>query len=80
MITRFRVKTHAPGLKLDLNVGRIDAFIEDRQRESVFGFVKFVSGMDEYLLTRCSSARLTWELASCAGNIGDREEKGGGTA
>ena len=38
-----RIRTHSSGLKLDLNVGRDNAFIEDRKRKLVLGFVKFVS-------------------------------------
>jgi len=39
-----RVGTHSSGLELDLNVSRVNTFIEDRKRKLVFGFVKFVSG------------------------------------
>lgn len=73
----YRVKTYASGLKLDLNVVRVNTFVEDRQRKLVFGFVKFVSTLEtgEYLWVKGSSVRLTWGLASYAGDLGDREGK-----
>ena len=61
-----RARTHTSGLKLDLNVSRVNALVEDRQRKLVFGFVKFVSTykLCEYLESGRSFVRLTWELAS----------------
>lgn len=72
-----KVGTHGSRLKLDLNVGGINAFIEDRQRELVFGFIKFVSisAVCKYLHIRRNFAILTWELASCTSNLGDQGEK-----
>lgn len=47
----FSVGTHSSGLKLDLNVCRVNTFVEDRERKPVVAFVKFVSelGMCEYM-------------------------------
>ena len=39
----FRIETHSSGLKLDLNVGRVDTFVKDRQGNLVIGFVELVS-------------------------------------
>lgn len=56
-----RVGTHSSRLKLDLNVSRVNTFVEDRERKLVFGFVKFVSGsgIREYLWIKCILVRLT---------------------
>ena len=47
----FRIETHPSGLELDLNVGRVNTFVKDRQGDLVIGFVKLVSapGTGEYL-------------------------------
>lgn len=49
-----RAKAYSSGLELDLNVSWINAFVEDRERKPLFGFVKFVSGSGtcEYLWIR----------------------------
>lgn len=56
-----RVETHSSGLELDLNVRRVNTFVEDRQRKLVFGFVKFVStpGTCECPRIKCSLASQT---------------------
>jgi hypothetical protein len=74
-----RIDAHSSGLKLNLNVGWVNAFIKDRQRQPVIGFVKLVSTPDtcEYLQIRRIFVRLTWELASYASNVGFQGEKGG---
>jgi hypothetical protein len=72
-----KVGTHGSRLELDLNVGGINAFVEDRQRELVFGFIKFVSisAICKYLYIRRNFAILTWESTSCTSDLGDQGEK-----
>ena len=55
-----RVETDSSRPKLDLNVGCIDTFVEDRQGNPVIGLVKFVSalGTGEHLLVECDPIRL----------------------
>jgi len=55
----FRIGTHPSGLKRDLNVGRLDTFVEDRQGNPVIGFVKLVSASEtgKYLRIEYSAGR-----------------------
>ena len=72
------VGTHSSGLKLDLNVGGVNTFVEDRERELVFGFIKFESEsrISEYFWIKCSLVRTNLGVGIVyAGDLGDREEK-----
>ena len=74
----FRVTTHPSWFVLDLNVLCINTLVENRQRELVFGFIKFVSASStcEHLQIKGNSVALTLELALCTATAIEMREKG----